>query len=102
MHWVVKGGTDQTLTIADGSCSTKEGLDGVPTSTVKIPEDVLIAMFKGEMDLKVFMTGKASADDFGDLMKMGMAFDYDKIAEAQASRARPRPLRAPRTPAPKS
>ena len=46
--WVVKGGTDQTL-IADGSCSTKEGLDGVPTSTVKIPEDVLLAMFKGEM-----------------------------------------------------
>ena len=83
MHWVVKGGTDQTLTIADGVCTTKEGLDGVPTSTVKIPEDVLISMFKGELDpQKVFMTGKATADDFGDLMKMGMAFDFDKIAEA--------------------
>jgi len=83
MHWIVKGGTDQTLNINDGVCTTKEGLDGVPTSTIKIPEDILISMFKGELDpQKVFMTGKASADDFGDLMKMGMAFDFDKIAEA--------------------
>ena len=83
MHWIVKGGTNQTLNIADGVCSTKEGLDGTPTSTIKIPEDILISMFKGEMDpQKVFMSGKASADDFGDLMKMGMAFDFDKIAVA--------------------
>jgi len=83
MHWVVKGGTDQTLHIEEGVCTTKEGLDGTPTSTIKIAEDILLAMFKGELDpQKVFMSGKASADDFGDLMKMGMAFDFDKIAEA--------------------
>ena len=83
MHWVVKGGSDQTLTIEDGVVTTATGLNGVPTSTVKIPEDILLAMFKGEMDpQKVFMSGKASADDFGDLRKMGMAFDFDKIAEA--------------------
>ena len=81
MHWVVKGGTDQTLTVEDGNCTTAQGLNGVPTSTVKIPEDILLAMFKGEMDpQKVFMSGKGTADDFGDLMKMGMAFDFDKIA----------------------
>jgi NAD(P)-dependent dehydrogenase (short-subunit alcohol dehydrogenase family)/acyl dehydratase/putative sterol carrier protein len=83
MHWMVKGGADQTLNIAGGICTTKEGLDGTPTSTIKIPEDILLAMFGGEVDpQKVFMTGKASADDFGDLMKMGMAFDFAKIAEA--------------------
>jgi NAD(P)-dependent dehydrogenase (short-subunit alcohol dehydrogenase family)/acyl dehydratase/putative sterol carrier protein len=83
MHWVVKGGTDQTLQIEEGVCSTKEGLNGTATSTIKIAEDILLAMFKGEMDpQKVFMSGKASADDFGDLMKMGMAFDFDKIGEA--------------------
>jgi NAD(P)-dependent dehydrogenase (short-subunit alcohol dehydrogenase family)/acyl dehydratase/putative sterol carrier protein len=83
MHWVIKGGTPQTLTINDGVCSTQEGLNGTPTSTIKIPEDVLLAMFKGEIDpQKVFMSGKATADDFGDLMKMGMAFDFKKIAKA--------------------
>lgn len=83
MHWVVKGGTSQTLHVADGVCTTTEGLDGTPTSTVKIPEAILLAIFKGEMDpQKAFMTGKASADDFGDLMKMGVAFDFDKIAAA--------------------
>jgi len=83
MHWVVKDGTSQTLNIADGVCTTKEGLDGTPTSTVKISEEILLAMFKGEMDpQKVFMSGKASADDFGDLMKMGMAFNFEKIAAA--------------------
>mgnify|MGYP003950009209 CR=1 FL=1 len=90
MHWVVKGGTDQTLTIEEGVCTTSKGLTGVATSTVKIPEDILLAMFKGEMDpQKVFMSGKASADDFGDLMKMGMAFDFDKIAEAAGLKAAP-------------
>jgi len=83
MHWVVKGGTDQTLKIEDGVCTTAVGLEGTPTSTIKIPEDVLIAMFKGELDpQKAFMTGKASADDFGDLMKMGTAFNFDAVGEA--------------------
>ena len=84
------------------SCSTKE-FDGVPTSTVKIPEDVLIAMFKGEMDpQKVFMTGKASADDFGDLMKMGMAFDFDKIAEAAGFKGEAAPAATAEDTGPKS
>ena len=83
MHWVVKGGTDQTLTVNNGECTTAVGLEGTPTSTIKIPEDVLIAMFKGELDpQKAFMTGKATADDFGDLMKMGIAFDFDAIGQA--------------------
>ena len=33
---------------------------------------------------KVFMTGKATADNMGDLMKMAMAFDFDKVAAALA------------------
>ena len=41
------------------------------------------------------------ADDFGDLMKMGMAFDFDKIAEAAGFKGETAPLGAPRTPAPR-
>ena len=62
------------------SVRQQKSLNGVANIDQKIPEDILLAMFKGEMDLRaVFMSGKASAD-FGDLMKMGMAFD-EKIAK---------------------
>ncbi len=82
-HWVVKGGTDQTVTIADGVCSVAQGLQGDASCTIKVPKDTLIAMFKGELDAqKAFMTGKASADNMGDLMKMGMAFDFDAVGAA--------------------
>ncbi len=83
LHWCVKGGTDQTVTINDGECATETGLNGTPTTTIKIPEEILLSMFKGELDpQKAFMSGKATADDFSDLMKMAMAFDFDKIGEA--------------------
>jgi acyl dehydratase/putative sterol carrier protein len=40
-------------------------------------------MFKGELDsTKAFMTGKATADNMGDLMKMAQVFDFDAIGKA--------------------
>jgi acyl dehydratase/putative sterol carrier protein len=83
IQWQVKGGTDQTITIDPDGAKTSAGLTGAPTCTVKIDKDTLIAMFKGEMDpAKAFMGGKAQADNMGDLMKLGMAFDFKKVAAA--------------------
>jgi NAD(P)-dependent dehydrogenase (short-subunit alcohol dehydrogenase family)/acyl dehydratase/putative sterol carrier protein len=83
IQWVVKGGTDQTLFIKDDACTVKSGLEGTATCTVKTDKDTLIAMFKGELDsTKAFMTGKAVADNMGDLMKMAQVFDFDAIGAA--------------------
>ncbi len=83
IQWVVKGGTDQTVIIEGDTCTVKAGLDGTPTCTVKTDKDTLVAMFKGELDsTKAFMTGKAVADNMGDLMKMAQVFDFDAIGKA--------------------
>jgi NAD(P)-dependent dehydrogenase (short-subunit alcohol dehydrogenase family)/acyl dehydratase/putative sterol carrier protein len=83
LHWVVDGGTDQTVTVANGVATVAQGLVGTPTCTVKVKKDVLLAMFSGQLEpAKAFMTGKAAADNMGDLMKLGMAFDFKKIAAA--------------------
>lgn len=85
MHWVVKGASDQTLTIADGQASHTVGLDGAPTCTVKTDADTVLAMFKGELDpTKAFMAGKITADNLPDMMKMGGAFDFPTIGAAIA------------------
>jgi len=86
IQWVVDGAADQTVIVEGGSARVQSGLHGTPTCTVKIASDTLAALFKGEIDAaKVFMTGKATADNMGDLMKMGMAFDFEKSAAAYAA-----------------
>lgn len=88
IHWVVAGGTDQTVTVAGDVVEVGPGLSGTPTCTVKTDMETLLAIFSGELDAtKAFMTGKASADNMGDLMKMGMAFDFAKVAAAYAADA---------------
>lgn len=83
LQWVVQGASDQSVIIENGNCSVQKGLVGNPTCTVKIPKQVLLDLFMGRTDpQKVFMTGKATADNMGDLMKMAMAFDFDAIAKA--------------------
>ncbi len=83
IQWQVKGATNQTLTVDDAGAKAVSGLQGNPTCTVKVDKDTLVAMFKGELDpTKAFMSGKASADNMGDLMKMAMAFDFKKVAAA--------------------
>jgi acyl dehydratase/putative sterol carrier protein len=95
LHWVVKGGTDQTIIVKGDECEIHHALVGTPTCTVNIGSEALIALFKGEVDpAKLFMTGKASADNMADLMKLAMAFDFERVAasyggsdEAAASQA---------------
>jgi NAD(P)-dependent dehydrogenase (short-subunit alcohol dehydrogenase family)/acyl dehydratase/putative sterol carrier protein len=82
-HWVLKGATDQTLTITSGTCTHSEGLQGTPTCTVKSDRDTIIGMFTGEVDAtKAFMAGKISADNLPDMMKMGPSFDFEIIGAA--------------------
>jgi NAD(P)-dependent dehydrogenase (short-subunit alcohol dehydrogenase family)/acyl dehydratase/putative sterol carrier protein len=82
LHWVVDGGTNQTVSV-DGGVTVRAGLEGTPTTTVKVGKATLLDMFQGRIEpAKAFMTGKASADNMGDLMKMGMAFDFKKIGAA--------------------
>ena len=103
IQWAVKGGTDQTIVVDGESCTVKPGLEGTPTCTVKIPADILIALLTGEMDAqKVFMTGKATADNMGDLMKMAMAFDFDKVAAALAEAGETAPAESAEDTGPKS
>ncbi len=83
LQWVVKGGTDQTILIENDACTVKPGLHGSATCTIKIDKDSLVAMFKGELDpTKAFMTGKATADNMGDLMKMASAFDFGLVGKS--------------------
>ncbi|MFT6157780.1 MAG: NAD(P)-dependent dehydrogenase (short-subunit alcohol dehydrogenase family)/acyl dehydratase [Myxococcota bacterium] len=88
VHWAVKGGTDQTLTIDAGVCTVTAGLAGAATCTITVSRDDLVAMFTGELDpQKAFMTGKAAADNMGDLMKLATAFDFGKIEKAYLGNA---------------
>lgn len=83
LHWVVSGGTDQSIVVNGDECSVHHSLVGSPTCTVKIGSDSLIGLIRGDIDpAKLFMTGKATADNMGDLMKMSMAFDFEKVARS--------------------
>ena len=86
IHWSISGGSDQTLSIHDGVCSVAVGLAGQPTCTVTTDRGTVIALLGREIEpANAFMTGKAKADNMGDLMKMAMAFDFEAIAEAVAA-----------------
>ena len=103
LHWLVAGGTDQTVVIQGGVVSTSPGLSGTATCTVKAPKDVLVSMFKGELDpQKAFMSGKATADNFTDLIQMSQCFDFKKVAESfKAAEAQgAAPAEAPKGPDP--
>jgi NAD(P)-dependent dehydrogenase (short-subunit alcohol dehydrogenase family)/acyl dehydratase/putative sterol carrier protein len=82
-HWKVAGGPDQTVQIVEGGCTIAAGLQGVATCTVEVSREVLVGMFTGEVDpQKAFMTGKARADNTGDLMRFATAFDFGAIERA--------------------
>lgn len=100
IHWVVKGGADQTVTVANDTVQVAAGLHGKPTCTVKVDKDTLVAMFKGELaPEKAFMSGKAVADNMGDLLKFGAVFDFKKIGASYAA-AQANPGAAPPAPPP--
>lgn len=92
IHWQVKSGTNQTITVQDGVCTVSKGLVGSATCTVKVYKEVLVQMLTGELDpQKAFMSGKASADNMGDLIKLATAFDFKKIAKSYQGGAAPAP-----------
>lgn len=95
MHWTIAGAPAQTLTIDAGTCTHKEGLEGSATCSVKTDRDTVLGMFAGKIQpQKAFMSGKLSADNIGDMMKMGAAFDFPAIAaamEAARSASAPAP-----------
>jgi acyl dehydratase/putative sterol carrier protein len=93
LQWVVKGATNQTIAIENDACTVKPGLHGTPTCTIKIDKDSLVAMFKGQLDpTKAFMTGKATADNMGDLMKMATAFDFGLVGKSYMAATSPTPV----------
>jgi NAD(P)-dependent dehydrogenase (short-subunit alcohol dehydrogenase family)/putative sterol carrier protein len=85
LHWVIAGGSDQTLTMTGGTCTHSGGLVGSPTCTVKTDKDTVVGVFSGALDpTQAFMAGKIAADNLPDMMKMGAAFDFEAIGSAIA------------------
>jgi len=69
--FVITGATTQewTVAIADGRCEVREGADPAPTVTLRIPEDVWLAMARGEKSGRdAFMNGEYQVE--GDIMFM--------------------------------
>jgi acyl dehydratase/putative sterol carrier protein len=86
VQWKVAGGTDQTVLVDGDRAEVRPGLHGTPTCTVKVDKDTLIGMLTGAIDgQKAFMSGKASADNMGDLIKLATAFDFKRAAAAFAA-----------------
>ncbi|HVY60316.1 MAG TPA: SDR family NAD(P)-dependent oxidoreductase, partial [Planctomycetota bacterium] len=85
--WKVAGAGDYTVSVADGKCATRPGApEGKPTCTVKLAAETLIGMVTGKVNpQKAFMEGKITADNLGDMMKFGTAFDLKKGAAAAAA-----------------
>jgi putative sterol carrier protein len=69
--FVVSGTETQqwTVAIADGRCDVRQGADPAPTVTLRIPEDVWLAMARGEKSGRdAFMNGEYQVE--GDVMFM--------------------------------
>jgi NAD(P)-dependent dehydrogenase (short-subunit alcohol dehydrogenase family)/acyl dehydratase/putative sterol carrier protein len=99
-HFVIKGGTDHTMAIADGTCTTEAGLQGTATCTIKTDAATIVGMLDGSLDgTKAFMAGKITADNMGELMKFSSNFRMDasaadvKAAKAARGAAKPAPAK---------
>ncbi len=96
-HFVIKGGTDHTMTIADGACSVEAGLSGSPKCTIKTDADTIVGMLEGTVDgTKAFMAGKITADNMGELMKFSQFFKMDAEAAKAARKDKGKPAVATR------
>ncbi len=90
-HFVISGGTDQTMTVGGGDCTVEPGLVGSPACTIKTDADTVIGMMSGAIDgTKAFMAGKITADNMGEMMKFASFFNLDEEAAAKAAAARGR------------
>ncbi len=88
-HFVISGGTDQTMTVGGGECTVAAGLLGAPACTIKTDKDTVIGMMGGTIDgTKAFMAGKITADNMGEMMKFASFFKLDGEAAAKAAAAR--------------
>jgi NAD(P)-dependent dehydrogenase (short-subunit alcohol dehydrogenase family)/acyl dehydratase/putative sterol carrier protein len=101
IQFILSGGQDWCISIADGKCETKATRHESPTCTVRTDcrtwADVLTGKEKAE---KAFMSGKIQADNLPDMMKLGGAFDLKRAAEliASAKSEAPAPAAAPAAP----
>jgi len=84
--WEVAGAGSWTIHVADGSCRTEKGGADAPTCTVRLDAPTMLGIVSGSVNAQqAFMAGKVTADNLGDMMKFGQAFDLKrarKIREA--------------------
>ncbi|MDF1662935.1 MAG: MaoC/PaaZ C-terminal domain-containing protein, partial [Planctomycetota bacterium] len=92
----IDGASDWSLIVDNGTCKSVKGLEGTATCTVKVKAETWADIVTGkEKAEKAFMSGKITASNLGDMMKLGGAFDMKKAAElakkAGAATAAPAP-----------
>jgi NAD(P)-dependent dehydrogenase (short-subunit alcohol dehydrogenase family)/acyl dehydratase/putative sterol carrier protein len=82
IQFKIDGASDWSLIVADGTCKSAKGLEGTATCTVKVKAETWADIVTGkEKAEKAFMSGKITASNLGDMMKLGGAFDMKKAAE---------------------
>ncbi len=99
-HWVVKGAGDYTLSIAGNEAKLAEGKQGTASCTVETDKDTLLGMISGTTKAEqAFMQGKIKATNLGDMMKLGQAFDFKKVAAEFSAAKAAAPVAASAAPA---
>ena len=82
IQFKVDGQITHTLEISDGKSSIAEGKKGTPTCTIEIDGEAVQDMMSGTLDpTKAYMQGRLKGDNMGDLMKLGRAFNFNKLPE---------------------
>jgi NAD(P)-dependent dehydrogenase (short-subunit alcohol dehydrogenase family)/acyl dehydratase/putative sterol carrier protein len=87
LHFKVGKNLGYTVEIADQTVATQKGLVGSPKCTIAFDsEETFLGTIAGEIKAEsAFMAGKIKADNMGELMRYGQAFDMKKAAEKAAA-----------------
>lgn len=88
LHFKVGKKLGYTVNIAEQTVATQKGLDGSPKCTISFDsEETFLGTIAGEIKAEsAFMAGKIKADNMGELMRYGQAFDMKKAAEKAAAK----------------
>ncbi len=83
VHFIIEGGIDQTLVIADGQAGVQPGRIGQATTTITIDADTMMQLLSGELDpTTAFTSGRAKGTDAGAVLRLLGAFDFTAVARA--------------------